>query len=141
MPETTPIKDKWDKAKIVAEILKIGAVICVGIIINTSLQNRELDLRYVQLAVGILQAEPTEDSQHLRNWATDIINVYSEIDLNEDAKNELRQKQLIIVPLTDDLWISDEMEFTDDGVIMEYEEYKKMHNQKLDSEANLKGKY
>ena len=119
------IKDSWDKVKIGAEILKLLAVIWVGLLINTSLKSKEIDLKYVQLAVGILQSEPTKDSQYLRNWAVDIVNIYSEIDLNEGTKNELLQKRLIVVPVSDGMLFSDDMGFTDDGIIMTVEQYEK----------------
>ena len=94
MTEKPQEKDNWDKAKIVADILKIVAILGVGLAINTSLKSRELDLKYTQLAVGILQTEPNESVSGLRAWAVEIIDSISGTPLTEKAKNELLNNQL-----------------------------------------------
>ncbi len=119
---TTPMqgkaKDGWDKAKIIADILKIVVILYIGSLVNISLKSREIGLNYVQLATGILQNEPNEESKHLRNWAIDVINEYSKVRLNKKARNELQDTRLIIVPPYDGLMVTDDMSITDEGIIM-----------------------
>lgn len=115
-------KDWWDRIKIIAEVSAIIAAIIFGQIISSSIKNRELGLSYVQLATGILRSEPSEDTKHLRNWAVDIINEYSKVKLNEEAKNELRKTRFILVQPPDDMPIYDDMIFTDEGILIEVEE-------------------
>ena len=94
IPDRKEVKDNWDKAKIIAEIAKIIAIICVGVVINTTLNRREQDLKYIQLAVGILQTKPNETVSGLREWAVEIIDSHSDTPLNDEAKKELLQNQL-----------------------------------------------
>jgi hypothetical protein len=115
-------KDWLDQLKIIAEIVAIIAAIWFGQIISSSIKNRELSLKYVQMAAGILSTEPSEDTKYLRNWAVDIINEYSDIKLNEATKEELRKKRFILVQPTDDMVVSDDMIVTDEGFLIEVEE-------------------
>ena len=64
---TSEKKDRWDKAKILAEILKLLLIAIIGLIINTSLKSQEIQLQYVELAVGILQSDPTETAPSMRH--------------------------------------------------------------------------
>jgi hypothetical protein len=115
-------KDWLDQLKIIAEIVAIIAAIWFGQIISSSIKNRELSLKYVQVAVGILSSEPSEDTKHLRSWAADIINEYSDIKLNEEAKEELRKKRFILIQPTNDMVLSNDMIVTDEGLLIEVEE-------------------
>ncbi len=74
--------------------MKLLTVIIAGVLINWSIKRREINLKYVQLAVGVLQSEPDESVRCLRLWAVETIDSYSEIPLNEEAKQELLKNQL-----------------------------------------------
>lgn len=54
----------------------------------------ELNQKYIEIAVGILNGKPTPEAIPLRNWAIDIIDKYSEIKLSKEAKKLLKEKPL-----------------------------------------------
>ena len=87
-------KDNWDKAKIIFQIVAIISIIIYGHIINSSLKEREMDLKIVQVAVDILRTEPNDNTVILREWAIEIVNNLSGVPLNEQVKQELLNKQL-----------------------------------------------
>jgi len=92
--KTNNSKDWWDKSKIFAEIVAIIALIIFGYAVNSSIKSSELDLKYVQLAVGILQSEPNDTTSGLREWAVEVLVKHSKIPLTNAAKNELLKNQL-----------------------------------------------
>lgn len=103
-----PKKDRWDKTKLSVDIVKVVVeiiLICVmsiaGYFINTTLKarelnlkNNELQLKYIEIAVGILQAEPDSRIDALREWAADIIDSNPEYPLTEAAKKQLLQNAM-----------------------------------------------
>ena len=63
----------------------------------------ELNQKYIEIAVGILNSKPTPETIPLRDWAIDIIDKYSEIKLSKEAKKLLKVKPLSKVQyLTDE---------------------------------------
>jgi len=95
----------WYKAKIFFEILAIlVGTILIPILIShstkeysKSLKEREIGIRYVELAINILREDPAkQDMEDLRTWAIAVINKYSSIPLSEKSKNELMKKKLEI---------------------------------------------
>jgi hypothetical protein len=58
--------------------------------VNTAIKGDELSLKYVELAVRILQDPPTPESENLRSWAIEVINSYSDVKLPEAAISELQ---------------------------------------------------
>lgn len=63
----------------------------------------ELNQKYIEIAVGILNSKPTPETEPLRDWAIDIIDKYSELKLSKDAKKLLKVKTLSKVQyLTDE---------------------------------------
>lgn len=101
-------KDWWDKSKIIAEIVAIIALIIFGYAVNSSIKGSELDLKYIQMAVGILQSEPNDATSELRAWAVAVIVKHSNIPLTNTAKNELLKNQLPTVKWDSSIsWDSD----------------------------------
>jgi hypothetical protein len=87
-------KDGWDKFKIIAVlILPIVIGVC-GYFINSTLKQREIKVRYVEIAVNILREKPRQETNALRDWAVDVLSSYSPIPLRADAINELKQNPL-----------------------------------------------
>jgi hypothetical protein len=98
-------KDSWDKADIV---IKIFATLLVplllafaGIYFDNAMKekerlqkNKEISLKYIEIAVGILNAKPTNDNQSLRDWAIKTINKYSETKLSLGAIKVLKENPL-----------------------------------------------
>lgn len=88
----------WEKIKIITSILATIAVpvvvLLVGKSIESSIKERELSVKYIELAVSVLKDEPTPETNNLRQWSIDIINKYASIRLSNDAVKELENKAL-----------------------------------------------
>ncbi len=91
-------KDGWDKARIGAFIAIPLVLAYFGHLTNVSLKEKDLGVRMVELAVGILKEDPQEDktkTPNLRQWAIDIIDEYSKkVKLTKDIKEELKEQPL-----------------------------------------------
>jgi hypothetical protein len=55
---------------------------------------RELDIKMVEIAVGVLNAKPKADLKSVRDWALKVINHYSEVKLPDEARRELESQPL-----------------------------------------------
>jgi hypothetical protein len=93
--ETGGLSPVWEKlrvsATVISAVLIPVVVAIIGYYVNTAIKGDELSLKYVELAVSVLQDTPRDETENLRNWAIDIINNYSDVRLSEDAKLELRR--------------------------------------------------
>ena len=91
--------NNWEKAKIIfiglASILIPLVLGFVGNEYSSSIKERELQGKFVELAIKILTQDPTKENEHIRKWATDVVNLYSGVELNEITKNELIKKSPI----------------------------------------------
>lgn len=91
-------KDRWDKSQIIVSILSsilIPIVIALaGYFINDTIKDREIRLKYIEIAINILSEKPSQDSIGLRLWAIDIVAKYSELKLSDDALEELKRTAL-----------------------------------------------
>lgn len=84
----------WEKVKILSGII---ASVLIPLIIGltghwytNAIKERETEIRYVELAIGILREEPNEKTANLRDWAIRVINDFSPISLSDEVKEELR---------------------------------------------------
>ena len=88
----------WEKAKIlsaiVASVFIPLAVALSGNWYAKSLKEKDIQARYIELAIGILMKEPTPENEQIRKWAIDTINHYSEVPIQESARQELLEQQL-----------------------------------------------
>jgi N-acetylmuramoyl-L-alanine amidase len=123
MTDEVPVS--WKKAQalsaIIASVLIPAIIGLVGHMVNQSIKKNELSLRYVQLAVGILENEPKPGTENLRVWAIEVVNEYSETELSDDVQQELRKNSLISTRTTDPNPLSERAESlrmngTDDGL-------------------------
>jgi hypothetical protein len=87
-------KDSWDKFKIISTILIPVVLGVAGYFINSSIKEKEIKLKYIEIAVGILQNDPSEDKEGLRLWAIDIIQKQALIPLSQKAIDELKRSAL-----------------------------------------------
>lgn len=93
---TSEKKFIWERVS-----LSIGAVLVpvvvayVGNSFATAVKNREVEGRFVELALNILQEDPTPETKALRGWAIDVVSEYSGVLIGEEAR-----KSLLNVPLT-----------------------------------------
>ena len=56
---------------------------------TSAISARELNLRYVELALGILSSEPTPEQEPIREWAVEIVNLHSPVTISEEARREI----------------------------------------------------
>lgn len=93
-----PRTSGWDKLKIlsgaIAAVLVPVAVVWVGHIYTKAVKEREQQGKFVELAVGILQQEPTGEQTNLRDWAVDVLDEYSGVPMPEVTRLELRATPL-----------------------------------------------
>ena len=86
----------WEKLKILsnafAAVIIPLAVAWTGYEYTQSISEREIQGKFVELAVDILRAEPKPENKTLRDWGTQIINRYSGVPLTKELKKELIDK-------------------------------------------------
>lgn len=87
-----------DKIEAVSKILGVVAIpiilVIYGNYINESLQDKNLQRDYVQIAVGILQNESSKDDIGLRKWAVSLINENSDIKLDVKTQRKLENGEI-----------------------------------------------
>lgn len=84
-------KTAWDAAVPLISAIIGGSVVAL---LNYMGTNRQMDVKMVEIAVGILAKEPTYPIQPAREWAVDVINQFSQIPLSEPARAALLEHQL-----------------------------------------------
>jgi hypothetical protein len=63
--------------------------------IFTAAQNEAANnLKYVEIAINILEAKPSESKVDLREWAIDILSKHATVPLSEKAKAVLRKESV-----------------------------------------------
>ncbi len=92
-PNTPRVKRRrrWtlNRSLAVASVLTPLAVIYVGGRIADSSAQRAANVELVKLAVGILQAVPSDSTRGLRRWAVDVLGRYSDVSLPPELKGSL----------------------------------------------------
>jgi hypothetical protein len=87
---------KLESIKTIANIIGILAIPIVSLIIGNNytqaIKEREIQGKFVELAVNILNNVPTEDNKNIRNWSIDVINEYSGVKINKETRTELINK-------------------------------------------------
>jgi hypothetical protein len=85
--------DPWEKLKtissIIAAIVIPLAVAWVGDGFSKALKEREIQGKFVELAVQILREEPSKQEAGLRDWATEVLNKYSGVPFSAETKKAL----------------------------------------------------
>lgn len=74
---------------VVASIIIPLVIGLTGYWYNNALKEREIQIRYVELAASILRDTPKESNKELRFWAARVIEHYSPVQLSEGALKEL----------------------------------------------------
>ena len=91
-------KDKGDKmqaaAALIASVFVPLAVAFVGSSYSNAMKEAENRLRYVELAIGILRAEPNRDTLALRSWAVEVLSSQSSVPLSDEVKKQLKLSAL-----------------------------------------------
>jgi len=98
MEKSVKQKDTWDKlssiAGLMASVLIPIVVVVVGNEYSATIKYAENSIKYTELAITVLDNKPTEENKNLRLWAIDVLNEYSGVNINEEAKNELLKQRL-----------------------------------------------
>ena len=95
---TSAPKDVWDKmqasAVLIASVFVPLAVAFVGSSYANAMKEAENKLRYVELAIGVLRAEPSRETLALRGWAVEVLSSQSVVPLSEEVKKQLKASPL-----------------------------------------------
>ncbi|MDB6062590.1 MAG: sleB [Verrucomicrobiaceae bacterium] len=76
-------------SSIVSAVVIPVVVLIVGNNYSTATKERELQGKFVELAVAILREPPEKQAHNLRDWATQVITNYSGVPLSVEAKKDL----------------------------------------------------
>ena len=87
-------KDGWDKLQVIINFSAVVVIAGIGLFVDSTLKKHEVNVKYVEMAVGILRAKPDESQKNLRAWAISVVNAYSKIPLSTEAQEELKIKSL-----------------------------------------------
>ena len=89
----------WEKFKILSNSLGFIIIPIVIVIVGNKYSNaikeREIQGKFVELSVQILQEQPVEERSNIRDWAIKVINKYSGVTLDSLTMNEIKE-----VPIT-----------------------------------------
>jgi hypothetical protein len=92
--------DSWEKLKVLSVAISSIAIPIVVAVVGSTFskdqREKEIGVRYVELAIQLLRATPDAESKALRTWAIKVVDHYSEVPLPEDAKQELEFRQIKI---------------------------------------------
>lgn len=85
--------DKLEKAKNLSVVFSTAVlpliVLFVGNNYTAAIKSREIEGKFVELSVGILQQRPSEPTADLREWATKVLDKYSGIEFSPGAREKL----------------------------------------------------
>jgi hypothetical protein len=82
-------------AKILATVALPLVLLVLGNRYTESQKDKDIGQRYVELAVEILAAPPTEGARELRSWAVATVNRYSEVKMSEGLTNSLVEREAL----------------------------------------------
>lgn len=88
-------KDWWDKFQIVSSGLLVPlSIAAVGFYYGATQKDSENRVKYVEIAVQQLRAEPTPETAALRIWAVDLLEAHSPVKLPPEARDQLLKHPL-----------------------------------------------
>jgi hypothetical protein len=83
----------WEKAdstaRIISSVLMPAAIAYIGYKYEIANTQRSIEAKFVELGVSILQTPPSRAGEHLRRWATEVLNKYSGVAISEGAQDDL----------------------------------------------------
>jgi hypothetical protein len=89
----------WQKLSaisgLVAAVVIPVVLALVGNWYSQAIKEREIQGRYVELALSILKEPPDRNNQNIRNWALQVIDRYSGVPLDVRTKEELAAAPLL----------------------------------------------
>jgi hypothetical protein len=88
-------KPLWERIASTVGVLLIPVVIAfVGSAYTQVVKEREVQGKFVELALEILREKPTEETKNLRKWAISVVDRYSGVSLSEATQEELQKAPL-----------------------------------------------
>lgn len=97
MPEER--SSNWEKLRaisaIIAAVVIPIVVAVVGNMYTSALKEREIQSRFVELAVNILKELPDDSNRSIRIWAIQVIDQYSGVPFDQEAKRALETSPLL----------------------------------------------
>lgn len=88
----------WQKIPVVNSLLATVIIPVVLALIgnwySTAIREKETQIRYVELAIGILSQEPSKQTENIRKWAVQVINFYSDVKIGDETREELLREKL-----------------------------------------------
>lgn len=87
-------KDWWDKGEI---LLKAAIPLMAAFLLyyyDSRVRDREVNVKYVEVAIGILKAPPDQQTAHLRDWAIAVVDKHSGLPFTQEQLAELRARRL-----------------------------------------------
>jgi murein L,D-transpeptidase YcbB/YkuD len=80
----------WSQA--IAIVLVPLVVAYVGQRYTSASHDRDIQARFVELAISILRERPTESTRRVREWAVRVVDQYSGVALSDSTKNDLIER-------------------------------------------------
>jgi hypothetical protein len=94
----TELPPIWEKIKVLSVVIATVTVPVVVAVVGNSYsreqKEKEIGVRYVELALEILRTAPGADNKALRTWAISVVDHYSALPLPKEAQTELQFEQL-----------------------------------------------
>jgi len=85
------VPSRWQKIQAVAVVLTPILVAYFGVTVSSSIEERGLQIKEFEVAVGILKEDPAKSpgSEHLRGWALETFEKYSSVRLSPEDRRRL----------------------------------------------------
>lgn len=77
---------------LIAAVVIPLAVAFVGNQFTVALKEREIQGRFVELALTILKESPSPENEAMRAWALKVVDAYSGVPMTEEVRNDLSTK-------------------------------------------------
>ena len=74
---------------LIATIMIPMVLAIIGNQYTSAVKEREIQGKFVALAVDILKQKPSNENRNIREWSTNILNKYSGVRLSDAARNDL----------------------------------------------------
>jgi hypothetical protein len=95
---STELPARWERIRILASVASTVLIpVVIAVVTNgytSAIKQNELGVRYVEIALSILRAPPSEQTSSLRKWAIEVVNTNSQVPLPAEALKELETQDV-----------------------------------------------
>lgn len=92
-------KDIWDKitaaSALIASVFIPIVLAVIGNSYSSAIKQSENSVKYTELAISILKEKPIDETQHIRDWAIEVVNQYSGVPMSAKVKEQLLRSRLV----------------------------------------------